>query len=418
MKNLLIIYPHWPPSNLAGVHRPRLIANFLREFGWHPIVLTVSQDYYEEPPDPDMAKTVSEKVEVHYCNAFKVSRPRLIGDIGLRSFPHLLKKAREIIAERNIDFVWIPIPSYYVALLGRILHEKTGVPYGIDYIDPWVEPWSNCKTFRNFLSQCVARILEPLAVKKASLITGVSTPYYQPVLDRNFAPGSILHVGMPYGFDPTDHEIVLDGLRMPWAQIDGCRPIVYAGAFLPNARLFVEALFSAVRNLIDSQHWDPAIHLFFLGTGNYPGKKISDYAEDFNVAHIVHEERGRSPFLHILNYLTNASAVMVIGSTEKHYTASKVFQALLSKRPVFSIFHHESSAVKILQEAHADLHTVRYHSGMTSKELSAAIQRALYEMITARSNWAPTLEVLDDYSARTSAQVLAEMLGKCIHPST
>ena len=27
MKRILIIYPHWPPSNLVGVHRVRLIAN-------------------------------------------------------------------------------------------------------------------------------------------------------------------------------------------------------------------------------------------------------------------------------------------------------------------------------------------------------------------------------------------------------
>ena len=48
MKNMLIIYPHWPPSNLAGVHRARLISNFLPDFGWHPIVLTVKEIYYEE----------------------------------------------------------------------------------------------------------------------------------------------------------------------------------------------------------------------------------------------------------------------------------------------------------------------------------------------------------------------------------
>jgi hypothetical protein len=60
MKNILIIYPHWPPSNLAGVHRARLIANFLPEFDWHPIILTVDPDYYEEKPDWDMLKTVNQ----------------------------------------------------------------------------------------------------------------------------------------------------------------------------------------------------------------------------------------------------------------------------------------------------------------------------------------------------------------------
>src|SRR5690554_6194763 len=140
MKNILIIYPHWPPSNLAGIHRARLISNFLPEMGWHPIVLTVKPEFYEEKPDPNIEKTVRESTEVISANAKAVkSSSRLIGDIGLRAFAHLKKKALEIIAERQIDFIWIPIPSFYIAILGRQLYEKTSTPYGIDYIDPWVD---------------------------------------------------------------------------------------------------------------------------------------------------------------------------------------------------------------------------------------------------------------------------------------
>ena len=95
MQNILIIYPHWPPSNLAGVHRSRLISNFLPDFGWHPIVLTVEQKYYEEANDWAMLKTVSEKTEIHYVKAYKITKPRLIGDIGLRAFFQLKKEVSE-----------------------------------------------------------------------------------------------------------------------------------------------------------------------------------------------------------------------------------------------------------------------------------------------------------------------------------
>ena len=49
MKTLLIIYPHWPPSNLVGVHRVRLLVNEMPAQGWKPIVLTVDPEDYEEP---------------------------------------------------------------------------------------------------------------------------------------------------------------------------------------------------------------------------------------------------------------------------------------------------------------------------------------------------------------------------------
>ena len=69
LKKILIIYPHWPPANLAGVHRPRLLANFLEEFGWHPIILTILPKYYEGVPDPDFVRTVKPNIEVHYVKA-------------------------------------------------------------------------------------------------------------------------------------------------------------------------------------------------------------------------------------------------------------------------------------------------------------------------------------------------------------
>jgi hypothetical protein len=200
---------------------------------------------------------------------------------------------------------------------------------------------------------------------------------------------------------------------MPWSDIPGCRPFVYAGAFLPNARLFIEALFRAMCELRAGTGWDPSIHLFFLGTGKYRGKQIADYAADFGLDDIVHENRERFPFLTILNFLSAASTVLVIGSTEKHYTASKIFQALLSKRPVFSVFHHESSAVKIQEEAGADRFLVRYRPEMSSEELKEAFMESLRDIVMHSDSWCPNLGALDPYSAKESARNLVDTIETC-----
>ena len=52
MKTLLVIYPHWPPSNLGGSPPRAITGERDADLGWHPIVLTVHQDDYEEPPAP------------------------------------------------------------------------------------------------------------------------------------------------------------------------------------------------------------------------------------------------------------------------------------------------------------------------------------------------------------------------------
>jgi hypothetical protein len=411
MKNILIIYPHWPPSNLAGIHRARLISNFLPDFGWHPIVLTVKAEYYEEKPDYDIIKTVASTTEVIYVDAKPIRKPRIIGDIGLRAFNFLKKEALNIIRKRKIDFVWIPIPSFYVAVLGRIIYEKTSTPYGIDYIDPWLRDISNRKNFRSILSLQLAKILEPIAVKKTSIISGVATSYYQSVLDRYFKNKKIMHVGMPYGFDPNDHKIKIDNLELPWNE--DCIPYVYAGAFLPNSGLFIDKLFKYIANLIKKNQFPDKIKLFFLGTGNYTHKSIKEYAEDYNLQNIVVENRKRYPFLHILNFLSKAKGVLLIGSTEKHYTASKIFQSLLSGRPVFAILHKESSATKIFEESNADLFLVKYNEDV--QKLETDISKKFYDFIVnGEKYYNPNLKALDKYSAKYSAKKLVETIEKVL----
>jgi len=414
MKNILIIYPHWPPSNLAGVHRARLISNFLHDFDWHPIILTVKHEYYEEKPDFDFVKTVSPKTEVIYTDARKIGKIRIIGDIGLRSFKYLKKEALRIIKERKIDFIWIPIPSFYVAVLGRILHNKTKTPYGIDYIDPWVRDISNRKNIRSRLSNIVAKILEPYSVKKASLISGVSTPYYQPVLDKNFKNIKIEHVGMPYGFDPNDHKVAVENIKYPWEADKNCKPIIYAGAFLPLSGYFTKLLFKSIKKLKDENKLDENIKLFFVGTGNYTHKSITEYAKEANIEDIVIEIRDRFPFLHILNFLSNAFGVMIIGSTEKHYTASKTYQSLLSEKPIFSIFHGESSAVEIMNECKASDYTVSYFENKNKIDFENEIKETFINFVTQNKKWQPNLKVLNKYSAKESTRKLVEAIEKVI----
>lgn len=415
MKNILIIYPHWPPSNLAGVHRPRLIANCLSEFGWRPIVLTVHEQYYEETPDPELTKTVSPQVEVIKVGAGKVVRisgMRLVGDIGLRGFIQLYRKAREILRSHPVSFVWIPVPSFYTSLIGRALFETTGTPYGIDYIDPWVSKLAphHRRFSRAWWSKKIAGVLEPVAVKKAALISGVAESYYQGVLERNFRGRQITHAGMPYGFDPRDHEISINSVTAPWENSGSTRPIVYAGAFLPQSHLFIKLLFHSIRELKDKGEWPFDCRLFFLGTGPYKGKKIIDYAKESGVDALTTEINIRFPYLHILQFLRQAQGVMVIGSTERHYTASKIFQALLSRKPLFGILHEASPAIQVLQSARADEYVVRYRENMPEDELKNQITDRLDAFLSGNKTWSPDLGSLHPYSARASAKALVEAM--------
>src|SRR6185503_10716193 len=108
---ILIIAPHFPPSNLAAVHRSRLFAQHLPSFGWQPVILAVDEKYYEEKLDHHLTRLLPEGLRIEKVSAFPITHPRLIGDLGLRAFWQLYKRAKRLIREEKIDFLYIPIPS-------------------------------------------------------------------------------------------------------------------------------------------------------------------------------------------------------------------------------------------------------------------------------------------------------------------
>ena len=91
MKKIIIISPHFPPSNLAAVHRSRLFAQHLPAFGWEPIIVTVHEKYYEEELDYNLEKLLPKNLRIAKTNAIPTKPLRLIGDIGIRGFYQIYK---------------------------------------------------------------------------------------------------------------------------------------------------------------------------------------------------------------------------------------------------------------------------------------------------------------------------------------
>lgn len=360
LKKILIIYPHFPPSNLAGVHRPRLFAQHLPSFGWEPVILTVHEDYYEEALDWNLHQLLPAGLRIEKVKAFKITRPRLIGDIGLRAFFQLYKRAKQLINKEHFDFVYIPIPSFYCALIGRMLHKSTDIKYGIDYIDPWVHdfPGSNKIFSRSWLSKKVAAFMEPIAIKKASLITGVAEGYYAPVLERNPHLKKNTVIGaMPYGGEEQDH-IFLDRMKLKPYLFEKRKnkiQLVYAGAMLPKAYAPLESVFKSVA--ANKQIFENLI-FHFIGTGSRANDdtsyNIKPLAEKYGLWQTtVYEYPKRIPYLDVLIHLQNADGIFILGSTEPHYTPSKSYQGVLSGKPILAILHRRSTAVEVLEESGA-----------------------------------------------------------------
>ena len=421
MKNILIISPHYPPSNLAAVHRSRLFAKHLPDFGWNPIILTVHEEFYEETLDWNLYKVIPFNQHIEKVSAFKVSKPRLVGDIGLRAYFQLRRRALELIRAENIEFVYIPIPSFYMALLGPYLFKRTGIPYGIDYIDPWVHefPGSNKIFSRHWFSTQFAKFLEPIAVKHAALITGVSEGYYKSVLDRNpHLKTQALTAAMPYGGEESDHDFVSKNFSTNnKAGIISLSPkkhntfrFVYAGAILPKAYKPLNEIFTAIRNLGSFSDL-PKLEFHFIGTLGI----IKPIAHEFGLwQESVFEYSDRIPYLDVLKNLEASDGVFILGSTEPHYTPSKVYQGVLSKKPILAVLHKESTAVKFLNESKAG-HCVLMDGENDLDTLGDRFAKQLYNYILWAIEFDPksvNKEIFDQYSAKAVTGDLAKILSE------
>ena len=177
MRRLALVSGHFPPSNLVGAQRARLWSRYLPQFGWEPIVVTGDPDLYEERPDPDLERLVAPGLRVIHAATLPTRPIRVVGDIGLRSFYGCYRAIAGLASRQEIDFVLVTIPSNYLALVGGLIHRRYGVPFGIDYQDPWVVPGDDPPFTKAWGSRRLASLLEPRAVRSAALITGMAQGY-------------------------------------------------------------------------------------------------------------------------------------------------------------------------------------------------------------------------------------------------
>ena len=426
MKRLALVSGHFPPSNLVGAQRARLWSRYLPEFGWEPIVVTGDPARYEERPDPDLDKLVAPGLRVIHAPTLPTRPVRIVGDLGVRAFWGCYRVLSGLAARKEIDFVLVTIPSNFLAPVGRLVHARHGLPFGIDYQDPWVNRWPGVdKPFtRAWASYTLSKLLEPIAVRGASLITGMAPGYVAGMLERNPEVASSAVVAcMPMGIAPEDYELVraLDRPPFLFQPGDGRFHMVYAGALLPAGIVVLDAFLAGLRSL--KEH-DPAaaarLRVHFVGTGTSPddpnGHRVLPRARAAGVDDIVDEHPQRIGYVDALTHLGRSNAVLVLGSTEPHYTPSKVFQAMLSRRPVLALLHEASSAVDMVRRTRAG--TVLTLTG-DRLPLPAEVARGIQQTMAGidyepRGVEASTFEA---WSARASTRALAEALDRALEGS-
>jgi len=380
MRRVLMISPHFPPDSSAGTHRVRLFAPYLAEYGWEPTVVSVEPSGYEGRLDPDLADLVPDTVRVLRVPAWPagVTRRMGIGDLGLRAFAGLRSACRRLMTDERFDALFITIYPTYPAVLGPMLKRRHRVPFVLDYQDPWVGAWgldvgpgsNGGPDVRSRLTRALAERLEPRVVRAADALTAVSSRMYEDVLDRvpNARPRTC--AAIPLGFDERDLDALCRAPRVNrwFDEHDGHVHVCYVGTVLPKGFDVLRTVLAGLARLRERSPRSYArLRVHFIGTSNQrtldAEPRVLPFAREAGVGEIVTETPARLDYLDALNVQMRAGALLLLGSSEPHYTPSKVFPALLAGRPIIGLYHAASSVVDLLRQPFVDASILTFDDG-------------------------------------------------------
>jgi hypothetical protein len=344
-----------------------------------------------------------------------------IGDIGLRGYVQMADALKTLASKQSISAVLITGSPFYPMMMARMVRQTLRVPVVLDFQDPWVSAdgalrprWS-----KGGLAHRMAVELEPRALRHASFITSVSDRQNDEMAERYPWLDRERMAAIPIGGDPEDFEALRASppqnllVRLDPALIN----LSYVGSYWPRARAVLKALFAGLRQLRER---DPdlaaRLRLNFVGTSAQPSGEaaycVMPIAMAEGVGDLVREHPARVPFLEALSLLANSHGLLMIGSDEPHYTASKIYPNLMAKRPFLSIFHKGSSAHEILSAAGGG----RALAFATEAELAALTRRiadVLHDLATRPEIFGTSDEtVYEPYTARSVAGQFAQVFDR------
>ncbi|MEA5566123.1 glycosyltransferase [Anabaena sp. UHCC 0399] len=407
---------------------------YLEEFGWQSHILTVRPDAVEGVNDPLLEKTVPPHIPVTRTGALSIQQTRKfgLGSLGLRCFPQLLQEGDRLLQQQKFDLVYFSTTIFTSMVLGAIWYRRFGIPYVLDFQDPWLSDYyqnpnaNEAKPpggrFKYGFSQLQAKLLEPIALASVSHVISVSPAYPQILQQRYPHLRPEQFTVLPFGAPESDFASLL-GLEVQqniFKPNDGKRHWVYVGRGGDDMALALRALFLGIQcdRRQNPQAWQ-SIQLHFIGTSYAPKelavKTVEPIAQELGIADLVTEHPERIPYFEALKVLTDSDAILLIGSNDSTYTASKLYPCILACKPILAVFHHQSSVVDILKQCQAG-ESITFSSNSQPEDLLAEVTTAVKQLLSLpkghipETNWS----AFKIYTAREMTRKQCQIFDQCL----
>ncbi len=415
MKRVLCISPHFPPVNAADMHRLRQSLPWMRANGWEPVVFAVDPADCETASDPLLLRTIPDDVEVHHVRAFspRLTRKVGLGNLGFRCWLQLRRAVDAYLSRHRVDLIFFTTTVFTAIAHGPHWKRKFGVPFVVDLQDPWRNDYylslPREKRPRKFAFDYWQKSrLEARTMPEAAGVLAVSEPYIRTVQERYPALRGRPELTLPFAAAVGDMDIART-LPTTERSTDPSQVVVrYVGRGGPDMARALTILFRALRRGLDQERETfSRLRFEFYGTSyaraGHGVRTILPVAVQEGVADQVREIPDRLPYFVSLRHLLDADALVIIGSDDAAYTASKVYPYALAGRPLLSIFHESSTAAEFVRNTNAGT-VATFGTGDDRENAVDCAYRALSAMVLD-----PPAVVLDQ---QAFAPFTAEMMTR------
>ncbi len=411
---ILCISPRFAPSNEADTHRLRLLLMYANEAGWNPVVVGVDADCLSLPQDPWLATNLPASLEVH---RIKIPRKRFgLSSVFIRAWSALDDKVRSLLSGRKFDLVFFSTNEFPLTVLALGWHRDFSIPFCMDFQDPWVNDYYRFNRhivppggrLKYGVIDKLHRMAERAVVRRCSGFLSVS-PAYLPMLDSRYGVAVVRQPRLVAGFPGEPAEMaVLAAQHLPAPQLFGSKTWRYIGRggadMVKAAQGFFQAWVQAeTHGTLPKQ----GVKFEAIGTSYAAAGQGSKTYEPLvfgtTLCNFVEEKPDRLGYSDMLRALLASDALVVFGSDDAAYTASKIYPYLLAGKPLLAIFHEESSVVKLMRKVGGGT-CVTFNQDTTSDQLADLIGKSWFE--SGQFSWPVPLnrQAFEPYTARQQAQ--------------
>lgn len=416
------------------MQRVRQSLPYFRRNGWEPTVITVDDRYVEAySTDELLLQTFPADIKIHKVRALKASVTRKfgIGSLSMRSFFSIKKKGDELLGAEHFDLIFFSTTAFHVMALGPRWKKKFRVPFVLDIQDPWY----NTFYFRNALAKKTAKAwayhrldkhLEAKTIPLADGIISVSAGYRDLYLKRY---PKLLHSNfciLPFGCAEIDFKIA-ESIKSSAIEFRKDRiNVVYIGRGGQDMKTAIEIIFDAiVLGLKNQTRLFQKLQFWFIGTDYAaPGKglkSIEPIAQQKGIGNHVTEITDRKPYFETLYLLSKANMLLVPGSTDPAYTASKIYPYIYINKPMLSVFHANSSVGEVIRNTSGSK-VVTFQNVNTENERSSLVKQCFDYFLDVLNNDITNGKInqlaFEEYTAKSMASKQIKFFNDIVNKTT